>query len=65
MASFNDISADELTQVIDCVQDIDDYNTPEVKTESTDGEASSTPKVVLVTGGAGNAILIPTDLKSF
>ena len=55
MASFDKISSEELTQVIDCVADIDEY-TPVPKSESTDSDGSYQPKVVLVTGGAGTAI---------
>lgn len=48
---------DKLTQVIDCVTDIDDYPSIE-KSETNDSEENaSTQKIVLVTGGAGNSMV--------
>lgn len=60
MSGFNEPAA-KLIQVIDCVADIDDYP-PLEKSENIDIEGSSTQKVVLVTGGAGNTTrFMPTS----
>ena len=49
---------EKLNEVIDCVTDIDDYPAVEKSETNDSNDTKSSPKVVLVTGGAGKQFIV-------